>query len=432
MNAVRREIMPGVALTCVKTDKCKTGCLSITLLTQLSRETAAHNALLPMVLRRGTASLPDMESIAARLDMLYGARVEPQVRKLGEIQAWGFYADFADEAWVPAGAGLLEGVAALMGEMLLSPNTRGGLLLPAYVDSEREKLLERIRGRINDKRSYSLERLVELMCFSEPYAVSGLGDEETAESIGYQKLTRHYREMLAVSPVEVFYCGSGEPARVERVIKETLLNLPRGEIDYEMGTEVRLNALEAEPRYFTEELDVTQGKLAIGWRLGESMEDPDMAALRVFNAVYGGAVTSKLFENVREKLSLCYFASSKVDVHKGIMMVSSGIDFDKYDAAKSEIFAQLEAIRQGQVTDQELEYAKRSLASDLRGLTDSPYALEWFYLDQAVDGLDCGPEELAALCEEVTRDDVVAIARNTECDAVYFLQGIRSSEEETE
>lgn len=428
MDAVRTEILPGVALTCIKTDKFKTGCLSISLLTQLSRENAAKNALLPMVLRRGCTRLPDMEKISAELDMLYGARIEPLVRKFGEIQAVGFYADFADDAFVPKGAKLLEGVAALLGELLLSPNTRGGLLLPAYVDSEREKLLDMIRGRINDKRSYSVARLLELMCYGEDYAVSRLGSEDEAENINYQKLTRHYRELLAVSPVEIFYCGSAEPERVERVLKDALLNLPRGEIDYEIGTDIRMNTMEEEPRYFTEELDVTQGKLAIGWRMGDSMEDPDSAAIRVFNAVYGGAVTSKLFENVREKLSLCYFASSMTDMHKGVMVVSSGIEFEKYDEAKDEIFRQLEAIQNGELTPEELSYAKRYTASSLRTMTDSPGALENFYLSQTVEGLDYGPEELAALCEEVTKEEVVEIAGNMCCDAVYFLRGLSGEE----
>lgn len=431
MDAVRREILPGVAMTCVQTDKFKTGCLSVNLLAQLCRENAAKNALLPMVLRRGCSRLPDMEKISAELDMLYGARIEPMVRKIGEIQALGFYADFADDAFVPKGANLLQGVAALMGELLLSPNTRGGLLLPAYVDSEREKLLDMIRGRINDKRGYSISRLLELMCFGEDYAVSRLGCEDEAESISYRKLTRHYRELLASAPIEIFYCGSAAPERVERALKEALLNLPRGEIDYEIGTDIRMNTLEEQPRYFTEELDVTQGKLAIGWRLGDSMEEPDVAAIRVFNAVYGGSVTSKLFENVREKLSLCYFANSMTDEHKGIMVVSSGIEFDKYDEAKDEIFRQLEAVKSGALTEEELVYAKRCTASLLRTVADSPSSLEGFYLSQTVGGLDYGPEELAALCEDVTKEEVVEVARNLSCDAVYFLRGLRDGEEMT-
>ena len=430
MNAVRRELLPGVALTCLQTDKFKTGCLSVSLLTQLCRENAAKNALIPMVLRRGTSRLPDMEAISAELDMLYGARIEPLVRKIGEVQAIGFYADFADDKYVPSGAGQLEGVSALLGEMLLSPHTRGGLLLPAYVDSEREKLLEMIRGKINDKRGYSIFRLLELMCFGEDFAVSSIGGEDEAENIGYQKLTKHYHQVLATSPVEVFYCGSAAPEHVARVLRETLLNMPRGEIDYEIGTDIRMNTLEENAREFTDEMDVTQGKLTIGWRLGECMEDPDVPAIRVFNAVYGGAVTSKLFENVREKLSLCYYAGSMTDVHKGVMVVSSGIEFDKYEEAKAEIFRQLEDVKNGNVTEQELEYAKRFAASTLRTVSDSPGALENFYLSQTLGGWDWSPEELAALCEDVTKEDVVAVAQSTCCDAVYFLRGLSAEEEE--
>lgn len=432
MDAVRLQLLPGVALTCLQTDKFKTGCLSVSLLTQLCRENAAKNALIPMVLRRGTSRLPDMEAVSAALDMLYGARIEPLVRKIGEVQAIGFYADFVDDRYLPQGANQLEGVSALLGEMLLSPFTRGGLLLPAYVDSEREKLLDMIRSRINEKRGYSIHRLIELMCFGEDFAVSSIGGEDEAENIGYQKLTRHYHQVLASAPVECFYCGSADPDRVAKVLREALLNMPRGEIDYEIGTDIRMNTLEAETRFFTDEMDVTQGKLAIGWRLGECMEDPDVPALRVFNAMYGGAVTSRLFENVREKLSLCYFASSMIDVHKGIMVVSSGIEFDKYDEAKDEIFRQLDAIRNGEVTDKELEYAKRYVASSLRTVSDSPGALENFYFTQTLDGMDWSPEELASLCEYVTKEQVVSVARSTCCDAVYFLRGLPEGEEADE
>ncbi|MGI5935740.1 MAG: EF-P 5-aminopentanol modification-associated protein YfmF [Oscillospiraceae bacterium] len=424
MEAVRKEIMPFVELTCLRTDKFKTGCLSINLLTRLCRENASKNALIPHVLRRGSTGHPDMESISAALDELYGARIEPVVRKKGEVQAVGFFADFADDAFVPGGERVLEKVAALMGELLLSPNTRGGLFLPAYVDSEREKLLERLRARINDKRSYAVQRLFELMCFGEDYATDRMGTEEEAESINYQKLTRHYKQLLQSAPIEVFYCGSADPLRVERAVKSALVTLLRGEPDDDIGTDIRINTVEENPRYFTEELSVTQGKLAVGFRLGECMYNPNMAAIRVFNAVYGGSVTSKLFMNVRERLSLCYYASSAIDRHKGLMVVSSGIEFDKYDAALSEIFAQLDAVKRGDITDEELVAARKAVATELRSAMDTPGALEDFWLSQNIDGLDYGPEELAALAEIVTRDEVVEVAKGVECDAVYFLRGL--------
>ncbi len=434
MRQTRREILPGVYMTCLQTNKFKTGLLSVSLLTRLTRETAAQNALIPSVLRRGTVRHPDMDALAATLDSLYGARIEPMVRKKGEIQCVGFWADFVDDAFLPEGGagGLLEKVSALLGEVLLEPNTRGGLLLPRYVDGEKEKLLSDIRARINDKIAYSRFRLTELMCPAEDYAVDVLGSEDEAQGIGYVALTKRYRELLSTAPIEIFYCGTADARRAERAVLDAFSMLPRGELDLDLGTDIRMNALEAEPRYFTEYMDVTQGKLAIGYRLGPCMEYPDMAALRVMNAVFGAGVSSKLFMNVREKLSLCYFASSGIDLMKGVMIVVSGIEQENYDLALEEIGRQLQAVKDGDITPEELAAAKLSLAGDLTASADSAGALEGFWLTQNLLGLEYGPEELAALVEDVTLKDVVEAAAGIECDAVYFICGNGQEDDDAE
>ena len=421
MKTVRTEIMPGVWLTAIKTDKFKTSCMSINLLTQLERETASMNAVIPYVLRRGTSMHPDMESIAEELDSMYGACVEPVVRRIGEIQCIGFYSSFADDKYIPDGTSVAEKLAGLLGEILLSPNTKGGLFLPKYVESEKDKLLELIRSRINEKLGYSVQRLLEQMCCYEDFAVPKFGTEDTAENIYYQKLTKHYRNLISTCPVEIFYCGSMDNEKIADILRDALCGMPRGEINYDIGTDIRMNAVEDKVREFGDSMSVTQGKLVIGYRLGECMEYPDLAAIYVFNAVYGGCVTSKLFMNVREKLSLAYFASSVTDTHKGIMMVYSGIDFDKLDDAKSEIFAQLEDVKNGVVTEDELNAAKSSVSSSLRACMDSQGELEGFYLANALDGLEFDPMELAELVDGVSLDDVVAIANSVQCDAVYFL-----------
>ena len=163
-----------------------------------------------------------------------------------------------------------------------------------------------------------------------------------------------------------------------------------------------MNALEAEPRYVTETLPVAQGQLAVGYRLGACMTEPDIPALFVFNALYGGCVTSKLFLNVREKLSLCYYVGSRLSTHKGLLTVTSGT---------------------GDFTDGELRSAIRSVASDLRATADAPDALAWYWLNRTVQGLDIDPAEMAALVEEVTRTDVTDIAAGVVCDCVYLLKG---------
>ncbi len=432
MEIKRSEIMPGVWLNHLRSDKFKTACMSVTLLTQLQRETASLNALIPFVLRRGTLRYGDMEAISQRLDELYGSAIEPVVRRVGEIQCLGFYASVPEEVWLPEGSRVLQGAAELLGQLLLNPATRGGQLIKEYVDSEKEKLLELIRSRINEKRSYALHRCIEEMCCFEDFAVSRYGSAEDCESIHYKKLTKQYHNLLASSPVELFYCGRADFKQIRDVFRDALAGMPRGQIDYEIGTDVRLNAIESQPRYVEEQLQVSQGKLVLGFRLGECMEEPDLAALYVFNAVYGSGSTSKLFVNVREKLSLCYYAGSLLDTHKGLLFVSSGIEFDKLEEARGEILAQLEEVRQGHVTEEELHAAKAGIASDLRSLLDSQGDLEGFYLANALDGLDCSPEELAALVEEVRLDEVSAIARSVECDLIYFLCGREDEEDEDE
>lgn len=428
MEYRREELLPGVWLTALCTDKFKTGTLTLSLLSQLDGQTASMHALIPHVLRRGTVSLPDMESLDARLDGLYGSRVESSVRRVGEVQVTGFAASFPEDRLLPEKMGLLGRISSLLGELLLRPNTRGGLLLPDYVNGERDKLVERIRAQKNDKDSYAVQRLIQLMCECEPISVGTLGSEESAEGIHYTKLTRRWRELTATAPIELFYCGSEEFAAVSDALAEALTGLPRGEIATDIGTDVRMNSLEESAREFTDYMDVTQGKLAMGWRLGDSMLEPDVPALMVFNAVFGGSVTSKLFMNVRERLQLCYYASSGLDWQKGLLIVSSGVAFDKLGAARDEILAQLGAIKEGKVTEDELVAARRAVRHRLSTMADDPFSLENHYLSVNIAGSDASPGELAAACEDVTLEDVVEIARNTECDAIYYLRAGEDAE----
>lgn len=430
MDYRREEIMPGVFLSALKTDKFKTAALSVTLLTQLDHEHAYLDALIPSVLRRGTVRHPDMASIMRRLEEMYGAAAVPVSLCVGEVKAMGFYSTFPEGRFLPGGADELADAAGLLGELLLAPNTRGGLLLPDYVNSERAKLAERIRAAKNDRISYAFQRLIEQMCSCEALSASVLSDPDEAESIHYTKLTRRYRDLLAASPVEVFYCGAEDYRVVRETVLGTLGALPRGELDFDIGTDVRMNAVEAEPRRFYETMDVGQGKLAMGWRLGDCMEEPDLAALRVFNAVYGGTATSKLFREIREARSLCYYASSGIDDVKGLLYVHSGIDKANYDAAVEGIMDELGKIGRGEISPDELAAAQRYCAQALRLVPDDPVELMMHYLKMNIIGADISPEELAAACEGVTAGEVAGIARGTECDAIYFLSGEYADGEE--
>lgn len=408
----------------MKTDKFKTGCLTVNFIGKLSRETAASFALLPRVLRRGSGEHPDMERMAAALDELYGARVEPMVRKKGELHCIGFYADFPDDRFIPGGESVFEETARLVFGILFSPDMRDGLLRPDYIGSEKSNLIDDIRAAINDKRGYSIDRLISEMCAGEAFGVNRLGDENAARAITPESLSVVYREMLSDLPIEIHYCGSAGPERVASALRPAFSKLPERNDPSFPDTQIVLYPKSSPPRRFTETLDVSQGKLAVGFRLGKAMVGvPDLPALTVFNAVYGSVVTSKLFMNLRERLSLCYFVSSMIDKQKGVMLVSSGVELSDFETALNEITAQLAHVKNGDISEQELISAKRAVVTAIKSAMDRPAGLLDYYFDSAVSAIRYDPVELCGNVEAVTVDRVVDTASEIEPDSIYFLTG---------
>ena len=424
----KSEIIPGMSLTCVKTDKFKTGCLTISLVTGLNKKTAASYALLPRVLRRGTTGHPDMQSIAEALDELYGATIESHIRKKGELQCVGLYADFPDESYIPGGQSVLEDVIKLLGEMLLSPYMQDGCFLPDYVESEKVNLIDDINAAINDKRGYSIDRLLEEMCADEAYSINKLGGEAEAHAITPESLTALYHDLLASARTEVFYCGTSEPERVEKAIRAALSGMRECHGDNAdcilsetPKTEIRLEAATDAPHRCVEKLDVSQGKLSIGFRIGASMKNPDYLALIVFNSLYGGSVTSKLFLNVREKLSLCYYVSSMIDKHKGVMIVASGIEESNYQTALDEILEQLTQVKNGEISEWEFESAKRYVINAIKSSLDRAAGLEELYLDSVLSAVPYDPATVCDSVKDVTMESIINIASGIKIDTIYFL-----------
>ena len=417
----RREIMQDVFLTYLPARKFKTSRLTLNLVTGLDRATASANALLPAVLSRGTMRHPDMESLSAAMDTLYGATVDSVVRKKGERQCIGFAAGFIDDAFTPHGEKLLEPVAELMGEMLLEPVTRNGSFLAEYVDSEKANLIDAIRSLRNDKRDWADIRLMQEMCAGEPYSVLRLGDEETASRLNNQTLYTHGQALLSGSRVELIYCGSAEEKRVEDAVLAALAALPRG-AQTELPPVERVQA-PAQPRLVTETMDVTQGKLAMGYRCGSD----DYPAMVLANLIFGGTSNSKLFLNVREKLSLCYYASSSYACSKGILTVSSGVETKDFRRAEEEIGRQLAAVQQGDWEDWEQEGALQAIRASLLSLSDSQGALENYCLGQAATGQSEDPETMQRLLDQVTPERIRKAAQSCQLDTVFFLKGKEES-----
>ena len=417
MSKTRIPLGDNVYLTYVPAVKFKTDFLSAQFITPLRRETAGLNALLPAVLERGSRRYPDMERLSAALDLLYGANVEYAVRKRGENQLWGFVATCVDGAFLPEGRSLLGELAEIMGDLICHPAMEDGLLRGDYVRSERSNLLDAIRSVINDKGAYAGRRLLEEMCAGEPYGLSRLGDETSVAAITPESLTAHYRQQIASARLELFYCGRQSLEEAQAACGRILRDLPRA------GAQAPAMVLPHPPRgecrLVREAMDVTQGKLGVGF----SVETEDRDAALVMNAMFGGTSNSKLFLHVREKLSLCYYASSSYHRSKNMITVSSGIEFQNYQKALDEILRQLDAMARGDWEEWELEGTRSCIANGHRSLADSAGRLEDFYMGQIATGQDQEPESLLEAALQVTPERIMAAARSVRPDTIYFLTG---------
>ena len=414
----RMEILPGVFLTPVQTDKFKTGCFSINFIRPLKKSEVAQNALIPSVLLRGSVRYPDIRSISARLDELYGASVGSLVRKKGEMQLVGLYADYVEDKLTDEP--VFRQVLDFTAEILLDPVLENGCFREDVVRGEKRNLANAIESRINNKRSYALTQLLRLMCADETYGIARIGELEDVERVDAAGLYTQYQELLAHSRVEIFYMGAQPAHEAAEAFRSALGALARGELA-QVSTEVVRTAGAVRERI--EEMDVAQGKLAIGLRTGCTAADAEYPALLMMNAVFGAGTTSKLFVKVREELSLCYYAGASIEKFKGVMFVSSGVESANFETAKKEILRQLEQCREGNISAYEFDSAKRLILSELKTAADSPGRLDDFYVGNAAAGIGGTVETLAERVAAVTVEDVVAAARRVTLDSVYFLKG---------
>ena len=410
----------GYKLTSIKTDKFKTNLIAVSFQSEINRETVTSRALLPYVLRNATEKFPSKKEINAYLETLYGASLSTTVEKKGKTHNIKFYMALANEKFLANREPLLEEGVELLKEVIFKPCFVDGVFKESIVDVEKRLLKEYIESIYDDKVSYALQKLVEVMCKGESFSISSIGYAEDLEKITPATLMQTYQKMLTEDQVSFTVVGDIDHETVYEIFKKHIrFNQPTKNaqiIDHETK-EIQ------EVQIVKEEQEITQGKLNIGYRTNTRIGDTDYLPLLVFNGMFGGYAHSKLFMNVREKESLCYYCASRLDNYKGLMYVYSGIEIQNYEKALKIIDAQLKDMQEGRFTEKEIDLAKKSL---INSKLESLDLASGMMAHEALNALLPEPltvEEWISQINAVTAEDVKRVALKIEEDAIFFLTG---------
>lgn len=385
----------------------KTAALSVELLLPLAEESAAEQAILPFLLRRGCRAYPDFSALKRRLDRLYGAEVTASVGRVGEAQALYLQVTCLDDRFALAGEAVAAECAELLRGMLFEPPLQNGLFAADAVEEERRCLLENIRAEINNKRGYARLRCEQQLCAGEPYAVRPTGTAEQVEALTPAQITAAWQRMLATARVQILYHGNADARTVAAPFFAGFAAIDR----HPAALPVTRHRPGSEIADAEETMAVVQSKMVLGICCTADAAGQDTPALRLANAVFGGTAFSMLFRTVREKLSLCYYCAASFDRLKGVGMIDSGVQAEKIPAARAEILRQLSLLQAGGFSDEDFENTRRFMISQYHTVGDLQSSLVSWYASQALDDAPLSPGEAAEELAAVTRERLVAAAR---------------------
>ena len=420
MQPLQRPISIGADYIGISDDRFKTARLTVALLLPLSEQTASANAILPFLLRRSSREYPSFAALQRRLNQLYGTRISADVARIGNYQAMVLTAASIDDRFSLHGEEITLQAAELLRSMLFDPVMRDGAFPLSDTEQEKRCLAELIQSEINEKRLYARYRCEQILCEGEGYAVNRYGTLERVNQLTPEAVTQAWRDMLNSAQIRVIYQGAGGGEQVAEAFGKGL-----GSLSSRTPPPLSSGSPPVPPdsvRQLTERMDVGQAKLVMGFRTG-GPNGVDIPALRLANALFGGTPHSLLFKNVRERLSLCYYCSSSYDRPGNVLLVDSGVEEQNVPRVRLEVESQLDAVRAGAFTEDELESARRSVINQFLTIGDLQSALANWYLGQSLDGEPTTPEKAAEDIKEVGVERVCQAARNIKPGAVYLLAG---------
>ncbi|HEX3038569.1 MAG TPA: pitrilysin family protein [Oscillospiraceae bacterium] len=416
----QRSICSGVNFRSIKDTRFKTMRISVNFMLPIEKQMAAANALLPFLLSRASHEYPDFTKLGERLAELYGAELNADVQKLGEAQVLAVCAVGLADRYALNGENISLELAKLLCSILFDPPFENGLFPQDGFDQEKRQTVEMIDSEYNDKRIYAKQRCEQIMCANEPFGISRYGSREDIQKVERPELTSSWKYMLQNAKVEVMVLGDCNPEPVYDGFCKAFQALNR-KAAADCHTEVVRTVVDVKD--VTEKQNIAQSKLVLGFRAGTAVPDENVAAAKLMVALYGGTPHSKLFLNVREKLSLCYYCSSRYDSNKGLIFVESGVETQNIEKAKTEILLQLDEIKKGNFDDDEINSAKMSMCNSYRTLGDYLGGMESWYVSQTFQNKIQTPEEAAEEISAVTREQIIAAANEVTLDTVYRLVG---------
>jgi len=419
MSLQNQEILTGLRFLKIPTEQFKTNRLSLSFFMPIRHETASANAILPYILRRSCQEYPDFTALNKKLGDLYGARLYADVGKMGDVQRLTLSIAAIDDRFALRSEKVGEECAGLLCSLVLNPLQPGGQFTAEDVEAEKRQLIEQIQGELADKRSYARSRLREQMYEGDPFAVSRLGTIEQVQALTPEAVTKAFEILKEKALMQIVMVGMGEEASVKEAFRQGFKNQPRNPV--KLQTAVRASADDV--RRFEDVLEVNQAKLVMGFNTQTAEPEGDIFPMQLMTALFGGTPHSRLFLNVRERLSLCYYCAAVYDKNKGHLSVDSGLDLENAKLAEEEVLNQLAFVQRGEFTDEELSAARLSLQNSFSSVGDNQGALEGYYISRIFDKELLPPAEALKRVSAVTREQVVEAANKVSLDSIYLLKG---------
>lgn len=401
----------------IKDEKFKSIYLSVNYILKIVKNEVADNVLVASILEKGSKNYPSQTILDKKLSGLYDSDYGISVEKIGDLYNIEFRMECLNKKFIPQNENILPICLDILNDVIKNPRLENGHFVDSVVEREKEGLRERISQKKDDKVKYSILKCEEILCKDEPYGVYIYGNIEDVDKSTSESLYNHYLKILNESRVEIIVTGNIDDDD-EALIKEKL-DYDSKEINYNLELKITDEIINEK-----EVAEVNQALLCMGLKVANFKKEDTFKHL-IYNALLGDTPSSKLFQNVREKASLAYFAKSRFYRYKGMYIINTGIYEENYEKAKTIILEQLEDIKNGKISDEEFYAAKEGMISNLKEWKDSKVLLTRIYLSNKLffgsDKFLVG--EMIEELKKVTVQDIINISKDIKLQVIYFLGG---------